>query len=691
MILLKNKRMSLGTQFMAVFSFFLIVIMFTGAFCLSNRQKNTIASFVYQKGESISNIVAKMAERLIISENIEELDIIAKAVLKDKEIMYVVVQGPEGNILNSFDRALNIPKEEFDSFGIDPVNEKASLSNLSNNKDILSFETSIMGAGNKGKIRIGLSKKKVDDEARSSLTLMIIVTILVIIVTSFLLHTMFSNLVIKPLKKVIEVSKSISQGDLREHLQFKKDNEISLVANTINEMGSNLQTMVISIKDLFSELDATGKTANERSSNISTDINRSSTLIQQVATSIEHNAATLRELSTQTNELKLSSEDTSASILELVSSSGEISGNMDILVEEVDGVTSALEQISSSLSTLVEVVDMVSESTAETSSSTGEMMASVKQIKDLTENSRKLIVNVKQQTEESGLPSINETIEGMKNIRDSVELTGEVISILDSKSMEIDKILNVIDEVADRTTLLSLNAAILAAQAGKHGRSFAVVASEIKNLASDTSSSTQEISDIINMIQREIKTAVQSMGSGIAKVSDGFKLAEEAGTIFSEITLSTQKSSDYSEKIHTATQEQSEGINVIAQAIQSIEERIGGLLTFVKEQKEAMEKMLFSIKKMRDVAHRVKNSTDEQKRASAEISESADDVSSMSSAIAIALKVLSDRSSELIETVEFIKQNAKDNVTATTDMSQSVKDLLKKASDLEEKIDRFHV
>jgi methyl-accepting chemotaxis protein len=690
MRLIKNKNISLEFEFMAVFSFFLIVIMFSGAFYLSNRHKSTISSIVTQKGEGIAHIIAEMSEHLILSQDIGELDGIVRAALRDKEILYVVIQGPDGNMLNSFDRALNIPREEFNSWGIDPANSALSLSNLSNNKNILSYDVDIKGVGNKSKIRIGLSRKKVDAEARSSLLLMIVVTVIVII-TSCLLRTMFSNLVTKPLNKVIDVSKSISKGNLREQILFKKENEIGHVANRIDEMTANLQAMVISIKDLFRELEETGKITNERSSIVSSDIARCSDMIQQIATSIEHNSATLRELSSQTNELKLSSEDTSASILELVSSSGQISDNMDILVGEIDEITTALEQISSSLSTLVEVVDMVSESSAETASSTGEMMASVKQIEDLTEQSRKLIINIKEQTEESGLPSINETIEGMKNIRDSVELTGEVISILDSKSMEIDKILNVIDEVADRTTLLSLNAAILAAQAGKHGKSFAVVASEIKNLAADTSSSTQEISGIINMIQREIKTAVQSMGTGISKVSEGFKLAEEAGKIFSEITSSTQKSSEYSEKIHSATQEQSEGINIVAQAIQSIEERIGGLLNFVKEQKEAMDKMLFSMRKMRDVAYQVKNSTDEQKRASSEISESADNVSSMSSAIAIALNVLSEKSSELIETVDHIKQNAKDNVSATTDMSRSVKELLKKSSNLKETIDKFHV
>ena len=103
-------------------------------------------------------------------------------------------------------------------------------------------------------------------------------------------------------------------------------------------------------------------------------------------------------------------------------------------------------------------------------------------------------------------------MEGMKNIKSSVEKTNDFVKKLGVRSDEIGKILNVIDDITDQTTLLALNAAILAAQAGEHGKGFSVVAEEIKDLAERTAFSTQEIGSLIQSVQEEVKGTVQAMG-----------------------------------------------------------------------------------------------------------------------------------------------------------------------------------
>ncbi|HDO21676.1 MAG TPA: hypothetical protein ENG86_02320, partial [Nitrospirae bacterium] len=452
---------------------------------------------------------------------------------------------------------------------------------------------------------------------------------------------------------------------------------------------SNLKTVVLSLKDLLSGLESTAKEADEKSNTISININNQCELIQNIFSSTDASASSLKEISRQTDELRSSSEETSSSLAELVTSSSEITNNMDNLSKEIDTSTSSLQQLSSSLNDLVDVVDIISDAVESTSASTTEIRASIKEIESRADESRKLVTNIRQQTEQTGLVSITKTIEGMKKVKNSVELTGEVISVLDTKSREIGKILQVIDEVTDRTTLLSLNASILAAQAGHHGKSFAVVASEIKNLSIDTSNSTKEISDIINTIRKQIKTAVQGMGQGIEMVVEGLSQAEEAGKIFDDISSNTQNASEYSDRIYRATQEQSEGVNLVANAVHSIDERIGGLLVFTREQKQNMDNIMLSIARMRDIAHEVTNSTREQEKASSEISKSADNVSNMSSAIAIAINVISEKSSKLLSLIEDIRQNARENVITTSEISQSINILLNNASILKETIDRF--
>ena len=102
----------------------------------------------------------------------------------------------------------------------------------------------------------------------------------------------------------------------------------------------------------------------------------------------------------------------------------------------------------------------------------------------------------------------------MDNIKKAVEASAEVINRLGKRSQEIGQILKVIDEVTDQTGLLALNAAILAAQAGEHGKGFSVIAEEIKDLAERTTASTQEIAGLIVTVQKEVGQSVQAMERG---------------------------------------------------------------------------------------------------------------------------------------------------------------------------------
>jgi methyl-accepting chemotaxis protein len=97
----------------------------------------------------------------------------------------------------------------------------------------------------------------------------------------------------------------------------------------------------------------------------------------------------------------------------------------------------------------------------------------------------------------------------------------------------------VIDDITDQTTLLALNAAILAAQAGEHGKGFSVVADEIKNLAERTSFSTQEIALLIQSVQQEVSDAVAAMDEGLKSVSMGFRVTGEAADALRKIVESS--------------------------------------------------------------------------------------------------------------------------------------------------------
>jgi len=168
---------------------------------------------------------------------------------------------------------------------------------------------------------------------------------------------------------------------------------------------------------------------------------------------------------------------------------------------------------------------------------------------------------------------VRDAIIAMQEVSESTSVTADMIGKLGDSSEEIGTIVSVINDIADQTNLLALNAAIEAARAGEQGRGFAVVADEVRKLAERTGTATKEISSMIGAIQSDTGVAVNAMSAGTKKVENGVKLANEAGESLGQIDAGIQNVSDMINQIATATEEQSattDEININMEAITEV-------------------------------------------------------------------------------------------------------------------------
>ena len=210
-----------------------------------------------------------------------------------------------------------------------------------------------------------------------------------------------------------------------------------------------------------------------------------------------------------------------------------------------------------------------SEAASSVAAAVQEMAVSVSHVADNAREARSLTDEAGQASRE-GTTVIGGVVTEVTNIATAVQESSSVIENLGHQSAQIRSIVKVIDDVAEQTNLLALNAAIEAARAGEQGRGFAVVADEVRKLAERTASSTREIGAMIEAIGSGTAKAVESMQRGVAKVENGVNLAREAGSTITAIDRRTQRVVETVTDISTAIEEQRSTTNEIARHIEDI-------------------------------------------------------------------------------------------------------------------------
>ncbi|WP_245537289.1 methyl-accepting chemotaxis protein [Thiocystis violascens] len=174
-----------------------------------------------------------------------------------------------------------------------------------------------------------------------------------------------------------------------------------------------------------------------------------------------------------------------------------------------------------------------------------------------------------------GAQTVRDTIQGMDAIREQIQETSKRIKRLGESSQEIGEIVELIDDIADQTNILALNAAMQAAMAGEAGRGFAVVADEVQRLAERSRNATKQIEVLVRTIQADTNEAVSSMEASTAGVVEGANLAENAGEALREIENVSAYIADLTKRISDSSQRQSRQsaeINDTVQAIRAITE-----------------------------------------------------------------------------------------------------------------------
>ena len=246
-----------------------------------------------------------------------------------------------------------------------------------------------------------------------------------------------------------------------------------------------------------------------------------------------------------------------------------------VLVSQINDtalkVSAAAEETQSTALHLAEASEHQAQEIAGASAAVNEMAVTIDQVSSNASESTS-VAERSVEIANNGAEVVQNTITGMDNIREQIQETSKRIKRLGESSQEIGDIVSLINDIADQTNILSLNAAIQASMAGDAGRGFAVVADEVQRLAERSSAATKQIEALVKTIQSDTNEAVTSMEQTTAEVVRGANLAQSAGTALEEIETVSQELAELIQNISNAARQQALSAGHISNTMNVIQE-----------------------------------------------------------------------------------------------------------------------
>lgn len=534
------------------------------------------------------------------------------------------------------------------------------------------------------------SRKRTNQYIAKITSIMGSTALFLILVTAIVLTSIFRS-ISKPLEEISTSAQAVSKGNLKVDIAVTSDDEIGVVADSFRSMVLNLRQMIGQTVTISSDVNQAASQIADSSGHVF-----SSVRVQNIA--IENTVRSMEEVDTSVSHLQESSRQlfddataTSSAATELAASISQVADNASSLDSNAHKAVADLEEMFESGNSIVLSVEKLSAFAEQTSHSIEQIGKTMKNVQDTASRSVSLAEQVSRSSSEQGMTAIKDAMAGIENIRHSVSALTEVVNRLGTKSIQIGKIITVIEDIASQTGLLALNAAILAAQAGQHGRSFAVVASEIRSLSDRTFLSTKEIVEVITSVQAESSSSVKMAQAGMDAVQQGVTLIERVNNALESIYDTSLASTEMSHAIYKETSEEVAVIDAINESIVILRDQIEEISRAVYLQNGNTGDINRLMEQIKQIAWEIAVATREQSKTSVQISHIADNLMNQSNEINKSIDVQKQKSHAVVTASSSIRETSDQLGQLAQSLELAADALREKAKNLSASINTFEV
>lgn len=380
------------------------------------------------------------------------------------------------------------------------------------------------------------------EAANNSITLMIIIIVFGILL-AITLGIFLSNSIANPLGQLVKIATSVSLGDLVRDLDQKVKDALTIRKDEVGDIAKSFDQVIKYMQEM-------GQAANTIANNdLTVSVvaksdkdelgNAFTKMIESLRQTVGQIGQSAIELSAASGQLAVAANQAGQATTQIAATVQQVAKGTAEQAGAVAKTASSVEQMSQAIEGVATGAQEQSNSVLKVSNATEQINNAIQQV---TENATAVTEDSASAADAArkGSLTVEQTLNGMQSIKDKVGVSADKVQEMGTRSAEIGRIVETIEDIASQTNLLALNAAIEAARAGEHGKGFAVVADEVRKLAERSSLATKEIGGLINGILTTVSEAVKAMAEGSKEVELGVISANQAGVALSEILTAAE-------------------------------------------------------------------------------------------------------------------------------------------------------